>query len=123
MSAPLHGHSIVESVGHEGRGTTCVNVSALDVSGDETTMVLSVLMETLQAVWDKIPVAFRESATVDFRALGDYASMSVDVFFRRPETDEELADRRRWLSSLETDQEERDHREFSRLQQKFKTNI
>lgn len=117
--ADLPGHSIKESIGHEDRGTTVVTAGELDVHGEESAMPLAQTIAYLQSVLDKIPAEFRGSAVLRITAYGDYASATSDITYQRPETDAELADRRRWLNGIDQENEARDRREFERLRQKF----
>lgn len=114
----LHSHT-VSNVGNPERDITIVKAFDFGVSGDEEELILTDLIEGLQATLNTIPEEYRVAAVVRFRAYGDYPSMNVDVAFTRPENDTELADRKRWLASLDQEKEDRDAREFVRLQTKF----
>lgn len=121
MSGPLPAHSIRESIGHDDRGTTVVTAGGLGWDyGDEAIMPLAATIASLQAILADIPPEHRETATLSFKAYGDYASLSGgDVTYLRPETDAELADRRRWLDSLKSDDEDRDRMSYTRLKAKY----
>lgn len=119
MSRQLHQHQIKEDVGHKERGTTIVTAFDLDCGYSENSIPLVQLVADLQTVLDGIPPEFRESAVLTVKAYGDYASAYADVTFQRPETDDELADRRRWLKGLDDERNQQDEREYARLQRKF----
>lgn len=120
MSEPLYKHH-VDDVGNEGRDVTTVNVLDLDIRDEEAELLLSDLIADLQDALNSIPEEFRPSAVVRLHGYGDYVSMSGNVEFKRPETDAEMADRKRWLASLDREREDRDRHEFERLKSKFKT--
>ncbi len=120
MSGPLPAHSIKESIGHDTRGTTIVEVFDLGCSGEEDyKLPLVEIIANLQSALASIPEQFRSAAFLNIRAYGEYASAYADVKFLRPETDAELADRRRWLKSLDDEREESDRRAYERLKAKY----
>lgn len=115
----LHQHNIVESVCHKDRATTIVQVADLDCDGEDNDLPLIEVISKLQAALEVIPQEFRNTAVLNIKGYGDYASVSSSIYFQRPETDAEFADRKRWLDSLKHDDEARDRREFERLKGKF----
>jgi len=115
----LPSHAIAESIGHEDRGTTIVTVGALDVSGDEVGIPLVDLIEYLTSTLAKIPAKFRSTAMLHIKGYGDYVSLDSGISYQRPETDAELADRRRWLASINAESEARDRAQFARLKEKY----
>lgn len=118
-AAALHKHE-VENVGNPEREITTVEVLGLDVNSDDESLPLIALIEDLQAALEKIPAEFRDTAVLNIRGYGDYVHVYADVKYKRPETDEEFADRKRWLKSLDDESHDRDLREYARLKQKFR---
>ena len=112
-------HTIAEGLGHDDRGSTIVEIASIGCTGDETNLSLDEVLGTLRAALETVPKEFRKSATLHIKAYGDFASASVFATFQRPETNEELADRRRWLTRIRDEDEARDRREFARLSQKY----
>lgn len=120
MSEPLHKHS-VDNVGNKDRDVTTVNVLDLNISGDESELLLTDLIADLQEALGSIPEEFRERAVVRISGYGEYVSLGGNVEFKRPETDAEWSDRKRWLYGLGRESEDHDRREFERLKSKYKT--
>lgn len=114
-----HEHTIVESVGHEGRGTTVVEMYELVNGDDEATFNLALFIAKLQEEMEKIPEAFRAGAELRLKAYGDCANVYAGVIYTRPETDEELSSRQGWLQGLTNEREKRDRMEFERLKKKY----
>lgn len=119
MSGDLHKHKIVESVSHTNRATTVVVVVDIDLDGESTSIPINELLMLINDALEKIPEEHRATAALNVRGYGDYVSIYADISFTRPETDKELADRRRWLKSIDDEREDRDRREFARLQRKY----
>lgn len=65
--------------------------------GDEMRTSLSDAISWLQELESKVPAEYRADATFEIEQEHDYyggsSSLSVRVFYERPETDEEMADR------------------------------
>ena len=116
---PLPRHKITEGIGHPDRGTTVVEAIDLNCDGDETGIPLAALVDDLNDLLESIPAEYRDSAKLNIKAYGDYASASANVTWQRPETDDELNLRRRWLKGTEDESDARDRREFERLKSKF----
>lgn len=110
-------HNIAESIGHATRGTTIVEVTDLDLYDENTEIPIVELIQLLQDALESIPEEFRNTAVLCIS--GGDCSVYASVKFIRPETDGELADRRRWLNGLDYEREARDRREFDRLKQKY----
>jgi hypothetical protein len=116
----LPSHEIKEPIGHTERGTTVVSAFKIDTNGDgETAIPLAALLDDLNELMEQIPPEHRDSAKLNVKAYGDYASADVSVIWTRPETNEELSARRRWLQSIDDEREASDRSTFERLKQKF----
>jgi hypothetical protein len=114
-------HSITESIGHEDRGTAIIDAGGVEIGYDDTAALpLIETIKILQEALATIPEEYRGTAKLNFSASGDYASLSGGgVTYLRPETDEELADRRRWLKETDGESEANERRQFERLKAKF----
>lgn len=115
----MHSHEIKEGVSYTKRGTTIVKALYLECDGEDTAIPLCALVDDLNDLLEQIPAEHRDTAKLHIHAYGDYASAEAGVTWERPETDEELAARRRSLKSLQDEDEEHDQREFARLKKKY----
>lgn len=72
-----------------------------------------------EGILDEIPEEYRSTATIEFSSTGSYYDShygSVEVTYRRPETDEEWAERKRdVLARLEQYRVQQEHRERAAL--------
>jgi hypothetical protein len=115
----LHEHEIVESVGIKERATAIVEALDFEQWVEDIELPLEDVIRQLQKTLEAIPPEHRAGAVLHVHASGEYATASLSVKYRRPETDEEMNARLGWLNSLDDDTEKRDRREFARLQKKY----
>lgn len=117
--APLPEHKTVESIGHEGRATTIITAYDCNEYDEDIYLPLIELIATLQKTLAGIPEQYRESAVFHIHAGGEYASASADVSYKRPETDGEYADRKRWLDGTDAEYEARERASYENLKKKY----
>lgn len=98
-----------------------VELDAFDhIGGDDVfQMPLEEAIKQLQDVLEKVPAEFRSNAVLHIWGAGDYVSIYPEVRYTRPETDADLAAREAETARYVAEAEERERREFMRLQAKF----
>lgn len=114
----LHSHT-VDNLSNRGRDITTVEALDLEAEGEETALPLVQLIEDLQATLASIPEEFRETAVLQINAYGDYACAYAHVYYKRPETDAEMAARIAWLNDIDIEQEHHERLQYERLVRKF----
>jgi hypothetical protein len=94
-------------------------VVSLVMNDEEADLPLLDVLKALQKAFDSIPSEFYSTAVVRVRAYGDYASASVDVVYKRPETDEEYNARLAEDEHYKRQSEIREREIYEALKRKF----
>jgi hypothetical protein len=101
----------------ESREKVKVTVVDRHVYGSKVIDVIS----WLQGILEKIPEPFRREARIDIDAEDEWGSVRgvVEIYYLRPETDQEMFDRLKKLRQEDVDREHRERQELAALKAKY----
>ena len=89
-----------------------------ECEADRLVRVIAYLTDVLNA----IPAEYRDTARLEIDSVGGYGGehhAEVAVYYERPETDEELAERKAEAKASKAAEEERERRTLAALQAKY----
>lgn len=92
-----------------------------DRSGDMPTSDLAGFVAWASGLLASVPEQYRSSATIDIDSsvYYDCAVTEIVVYYCRPETDDEMAEREQYEARRVAESEAQERREFERLAAKF----
>lgn len=90
--------------------------------GDDLAGSLHRVIESLVAIRESVPEEYRAEAFCEFRSRSDYDGggiPTIQVSYRRPETDEEVVERLSWEAHMRSLTEQEERATLAALQSKY----
>jgi hypothetical protein len=96
-----------------------ITVSVFSDRVDEEQSTLKELIKFLQAKLDSVPAEYRDSVMAELETDFESSYASIDIYYKRQETDEEMNERIAKRAAHEAQREAAARREYEILKKRF----